>query len=332
MVASSWAFACACAVACAACGGSQHDAFKPGDDHDEGAGLLAQASTSLFTEKEGSAAPPTERKRRRNAGAYGGAMYGGDPYGGINGDPFGGTSYAHWTAPVWRYATTAKPPHYVVTDTGLDAAIEGTVTWPNSVPAALKTSCGPLPAIQIGAQHGVRGVIVFIEKVTTGRGIGGPGRAQLGGVIAKHGCVLGPTAQLAVPMPSSVAIHGDGQRTHVRIAAPGAAPKTYELQEGGLVTAEVKPGVTRIDGEDGKLAAAWVIGIESPYFSVTDDQGKFRIEQLAPGTYDVELWQAPIPSVNPDGTFVYGNPIVVHRSISVAAKQTAKITVALPPR
>jgi hypothetical protein len=325
-----WALACAWIVAC---GGSQRDASKPGDDHDEGAGLLAQASTSLVSGKAGSDDVAANPKRRRPVSAYGGAVYGGDPYGGsMYGDPFGGTSYARWTAPVWSYANATRPPHYVVTDTGLDASIEGTVTWPGAVPADLKTPCGPLAPIHIGAQHGVRGVIVYIERITTGRGIGGPGRAQLGGVIAKHGCALGPTAQLAVPMPSSVAIHGDAQRARVRITPPDGPGKVYDLQEGGLVTAEVKPGVTRIDGEDGKLAAAWVIGIQSPYFSVTDDGGRFRIEQLAAGTYDVAFWQPPIAAMNGDGTFAYGAPIVVHRSIHVDAKQTAKVTVVLPPR
>ena len=80
------------------------------------------------------------------------------------------------------------------------------------------------------------------------------------------------------------------------------------------------------------FAAAWVIGIQSPYFSVTDDRGRFRIEQLAAGTYDVAFWQPPIAAMNGDGTFAYGAPIVVHRAIHVDAKQTAKITVALPPR
>jgi hypothetical protein len=323
--------ACACVVAC---GGSQRDASKPGDDHDEGAGWLAQASTSLVSGGKGGAdalAPGPQHRRSYNP--YGGAAYGGDPYGGSTyGDPYGGTSYARWTAPVWRYAAAARPPHYVVTDAGLDATIEGTVTWPGTLPADLKTPCGPLAPIHTGSQRGVRGVIVYIERVTTGRGVGGPGRAQLGGVIAKHGCALGPTAQLAVPMPSSVAIHGDGQRARVRITPPSGPGSVFELQEGGLVTAEVKAGVTRIDGEDGKLAAAWVIGIESPYFSVTDDGGRFRIEQLAAGTYDVAFWQPPIATMNADGTFAYGAPIVVHRSIHVDAKQTAKVTVALPTR
>ncbi|MEO6776804.1 MAG: carboxypeptidase-like regulatory domain-containing protein [Kofleriaceae bacterium] len=306
-----WTLACACLVAC---GGSRRDPSTPAGDHDDGSGLLAQASTSL------------------RIGNTGSDELGAVPSPGPSEGAFGGTSYAHWTAPAWSYANTPRPPRYVVTDTGLDASIEGTVTWPGAMPAMLKTPCGPLPAIRLGAQRGVRGVIVFIEHITTGRGLGGTDRAQLGGVIAKHGCALGPTAQLAVPVPSSVGIHGDAQPTRVRITPPGGPATTFELQEGGLVTAEIKPGVTRIDGEDGKLAAAWVIGIESPYYSVTDDFGRFRIEQLAPGTYDVTFWQPPIATIKADGSFAYGPPIVVHRSIHVVAKQTANVTIALPPR
>jgi hypothetical protein len=197
------------------------------------------------------------------------------------------------------------------------------------VPAELQTPCGPQPSIAVGANRGVRGVVVYIEHVTTGRGMG-TGHAQLAGVIAKHACTLGPAAQIAVPMPSTVTIHGDAQRTRVRVTPPQGTAKLFELQEGGLVTAEIKPGLTRIDGEDGKLAAAWVIGIESPYFSITDDTGRFRIEQLAAGTYDLTIWQAPLASMNKDGTFAYGAPLVVHRSVRVDAKQTAKLSVALP--
>jgi hypothetical protein len=96
------------------------------------------------------------------------------------------------------------------------------------------------------------------------------------------------------------------------------------------VTAEIKPGVTKIDGEDGKLAASWVLGLDTPYFAVTDDTGRFRIEQLAAGTYDVTFWQAPLATLEPDGRLSYGSPIVVHRSIHVDAKQTTKVSVALP--
>lgn len=319
----------------ASCGGGHHEPAKPGDDHDEGAGLIAQASQSLIASgKAGSDELPDSpaRRRARLNGAYGGAMYGGDPYGGAmyGGDPYGGTSYAHWTAPTWNYQASIRLPHYVVTDIGLEATLEGTVTWPGKVPAELQTPCGPFSTLQLGANRGVRGVIVYIERITTGRGIGGPGRAQLGGVVAKHGCTLGPSAQLAVPIPSTVTIHGDASRTRIKITPPAGPAKVVELQEGGLALAEIKAGVTTVEGEDGKLAPAWIVGLETPYFSVTDDTGRFRIEQLAPGTYDVTFWQPPVATLTPDGRFAYGKPIVVHRSIHVDAKRTTKVSVALP--
>ena len=323
---TGWSAAvCTLAALAGACTGTRRDPQQPGDRFDEGAGLLARASESLVTGANDDPAEPP-RPKRVAYGTYGGTGYGGAPYGG---DPYGGASYAHWTAPTWSYARPSRPPHYVITDRGLDSTIEGTVTWPGRLPRELVTPCGPLASVHVGANRGVRDVVVYIEHVTTGRGLAS-GHARLGGMVAKHGCVLGPTAQIAVPLPTTVAIHGDAQRTRVRITPPGGTGTLFDLQEGGLVTAELLPGVTRIDGEDGKLAAAWVIGIDSPYFSITDDSGRFRIEQLAAGTYDVTFWQAPIPVVNRDGTFGYGAPLVVHRTIRVGANQTAKLSVPLP--
>lgn len=312
-------------VACllAACSGA-HVVLEPaGADHDEGAGLIAQASVALLSSDYDAAAVTAPARNRR-------AARGDTPVGaGFGGDPYGGTSYAHWTAPMFNYVNPIRAPHYAVATTGLDSTIEGIVTWPGRVPPKFASACAT-SSVSIGTNHGVAGAIIYIEHVTMGRPIGGPTRAQVGGVIAKHGCTLGPTAQIAVPLPSSVAIHGDGQRARIRITPPGGTAKVYDLQEGGLVIAEVKPGVTRIDGEDGKLAAAWVLGLETPYVAVTDDTGRFRLEQLAPGTYDVTIWQPPIATVAADGTFTYGAPLVAHRSVQVGVNQTQTISVALP--
>ena len=320
-------------VACllAACGGAQVVPEPAGADHDEGAGLIAQASVSLMSSDRNAVAVTAKpaRNRRASRGDTPAGGGGGDPYGGFGGDPYGGTSYAHWTAPISNYANTIRAPHYAVSTTGLDSTIEGTVTWPGRVPPRLASTCA-MAGAAIGANHGVAGAIVYIEHVTTGRAIGGTTRAQIGGVIAKHGCMLGPTAQISVPLPGSVAIHGDGQRARIRITPPGGTAKVYDLQEGGLVIAEVKLGVTKIDGEDGQLAAAWVLGLETPYVAITDDTGRFRLEQLAPGTYDVTIWQPPIATAATDGTFAYGAPLVVHRSVRVGVKQTQTISVALP--
>ncbi len=318
----------------AACGGPQlapggagvlDDCAQYASGCDEGAGIIARRSVSLVSDDRSAAAAPENAGRSRRLARPAAAEYGGDSYGASGGDPYGGTSYAHWVAPVFNYVNATRAPHYAVTATGLDATIEGTVTWPGRVPVA--PTCGA--RLAIGAGRGLAGAIVYIEHVTTGRAIGGTGRTQLGGVIAKHGCALAPTAQIAVPIPSAVVIHGDGTRARLRVTPPTGAATVVDLQEGGLVVAEVKPGLTRIAGEDGRLGAAWVLGLDTPYVAVTDDNGRFRIEQLAPGTYDLTIWQAPLATAMADGTLTYGAPIVAHRTVKVGVKQTQTISVAL---
>jgi hypothetical protein len=312
--------------------------LKAGDDHDEGAGLLANASTTL---ELGDPTPDKLADSRRPAAragyTYGGDMYGGDPYGGgaYGGDPYGGTSYAHWTMPTWSYQPPNRAPRYTIASSGLDGAIEGTVTWPGAVPPRVATPCGTIenPSLHVGANHAARGVIVYIDHVTTGRQVPTFSKpVAVGGMIAKRGCVLEPAAQLAVPLPTSVAIHGDRDRTRVRITPAGGSPVLVDLQEAGIAHAEIRAGVTRIDAEDGKLAAAWVVGLDTPYYAITDDAGRYRIEELAPGSYEVTFWQAPIATAGPEGTLVYGAPIVVRRAVRVTASHAASLSVALPSR
>lgn len=332
----STAFVVAIAIGC---GGTQRTPLQRGGDNDEGAGDLAQASMGLRTPdgSDGDLAGFDDDERRSRAiaygYAYGGDAYGGDPYGG---DPYGGNSYAGWRMPQWNYATPNRTPHYQI-NVGLTGSVEGAVTWNGPPPQKLATSpCGPMdnPTLRVSTDKRMRGVIVFIEKIQVGRATPYYTRpASVGGLLAKHGCTLGPAAQIVTPLPGSITIHGDTQKTRVRVTPPKGAAKVEELEEGGLVAFEVSDGVTRVDSEDGKLGAAWVIGLDTPYFAITDDNGRYRIDELSPGTYDVTFWQPPIASIAANGSWAYGAPIVLHRRVTVGTKGTAQLSVVLsPPR
>lgn len=317
----------------AACGGRATPAVnKAGDQQDEGAGELAKASIQLTLGGLDRAQAPGEDARRPRT--YGGDSYGGGAYGGAmyGGDPYGGAGYAGWTVPQWSYTPPTRLPRYNMAS-NLSGAVEGVVTWTGQRPARLATACGTIdnPTLRVGEGRGMRGVIVYIEKVSVGRPMPFYGKpASVGGVVAKHGCALLPAAQIVSPLPASVTIHGDGARARVRATVGAAAPKAYELQEGGIVQVELKPGTTVIDGADGKLAPAWVLALDTPYYALTDDTGHFRIDELATGTYDVAFWQAPIASSGPGGTITFGAPVLVHRSVHVDAGRTAKLDVAMP--
>lgn len=324
-------------VGVAACGSSQRSTLsKAGDDRDDGAGILAQASIRLITNDETTEIEVfTERRARTPYSAvYGGSMYGGDPYGGA---AYGGATYAGWTVPQWNYAPPNRVPSYNIVG-GLSGSVEGTVTWTGAPPAKVTSACGPIanPTLRVGTDKAARGVIVYIEKVAVGRATPYYARpAGVGGVLSKRGCALVPAAQIVAPLPSSLSIHGDDTRAKLRVSAPpvGGKPRnsTHDLQEGGLVQLEVKSGVMRVDSDDDMVAAAWVLGLETPYFAITDDAGRYRIDELAPGTYELTFWQPPVATASPDGTFSYGAPIVVRRSVKVGGK-ASQLSVALPGR
>ena len=310
------------AVGALACGGSPRPRLsKAGADRDDGAGELAQASIRFQTPDERETGFVEQRARR----AFDGDPYGAVAYGGFGDDAYGGTGYANWRMPQWSYTVPNRMPRYNVS-VGLSGSIEGTVTWNGQLPPKVSSACGPIdnPTLRVTTDKAVRGVIVYIEKIAVGRAMPYYSRpATVGGMLAKRGCALVPAVQIVAPLPGSVSIHGDAQRTKLRIAG-----KTYELQEAGLVQVEIRPGVMRVDGADGTLSSAWVLGLETPYYAITDDDGRFRLDELAPGSYELTFWQPPIAIANRDGTWSFGEPIVVKRSVKVGA-QTAHVSVAL---
>jgi hypothetical protein len=71
-----------------------------------------------------------------------------------------------------------------------------------------------------------------------------------------------------------------------------------------------------------------VIGLDTPYYALTDDRGRFRLDELATGTYEVTVWQPPVPALA-GGALVYGAPIVAKRTVRVEGARTARLDVAL---
>jgi hypothetical protein len=334
MPATRWICA-ALAAGAIACGpkAPHQPLYAAGTDKDDGHGLLARASSKLMTEAESedglqvrTVAPP----RRYIDEEYSGEQYGGDPYGGT---AYGGASYGSYVPPPWSYPSVNRVPSYQQ-QVGLSGVIEGTVSWRGALPGKIVSACGPIEPLAISAEKAVAGVLVYIERVTTGRVLlsthGEQRPAIVGGVIVKRGCALAPRLQVVHPLPAQLAIHGDATRMKLKITAPGAAigAKVHELQEAGRVAFQLKPGVTRVEAEDGTIGAAFVIGIDSPYYAITDETGRFRIDELAAGTYEVTIVHAPVPAVS-GGTLSYGAPVMVRRTVRVDASRTSRMDVAL---
>jgi len=287
-----------------------------GSDNDDGHGILGNASAKLLTSDDDGDDPFAPRPHKEAD------------------DEFGGSDYSTYTVPSWTAPTPAHrtSPRHVQT-AGLTGAIEGRVTWRGAIPEQRATPCGPIDVARVGTDRGVADVVIYIEQVKVGRPLPTDGRsATVGGAVVKRGCALLPTAQIVTPLPASVTVDGDAVAAKLRIVEPPPrAPRSVELQEGGRVEFSAELGVTRIEAVDGKLAAAWVLGIDAPYYAITDDHGHFRIDELAPGTYDVTVWRAPLPG-DGSGPLVYDAPVIVHRKVTIPKPAANTKTVDRPVR
>lgn len=294
---------------------------------DDAAGQLSQQSTRLFLDGAAPAAG-TARNARERGDRYGGDSYGGDGYGG---DGYGGASYATWSMPTNVFTPVTRQPAYAIR-TGLAGSIDGVVTWAGAPAPRIATACGTIdnPTLRIGEGKRLRGALVFVTKVTAGRAVPFYGKpAFVGGVVAKHGCALVPAAQIVVPVPATISIHGDGKPAKLRVTGGSAIPRALDLAAGGRVLVEAKPGTTRVEADDGSLSPAWLVALDHPYYAITDDGGRYRLDELAPGTYDVTFWQAAPTTVRGDGALAAGAPIIVHRTVRVDATRPARLDVTL---
>lgn len=303
-----WAVASLAMFACR----SAPPAAVAGSDRDEGHGELASVSAKLMTAEGSGADPFAPRKKRRDDGAL------------------GGTTYGSYVVPAWQTPTAVHrtyPRHQQ--QPNLSGAIEGQVTWRGAVPGKRATACGPQQLVHVGSDRGIADVVIYIEQVKIGRAMPTDGHnAQVGGALIKRGCQLLPTAQIVTPLPAALTLHGDPAKTTLRITPPSSAVRTVELQEGGRDAVPLSLGITRVDTPDGSLAAAWILASDAPYYAITDDHGRFRIDELANGTYEVTIWHPPLPSEG-TGPLSYGQPIVTKRSVTVSGTKPARLDVAI---
>jgi hypothetical protein len=329
-------------AALAACSAPQRSRMYPaGTDRDDGYGDLAQLSARLYI-GNGSDAPFAAHRRRGHVDRGEVDAYGGDPYGGASygdlgdvGDTGGGTGpTSPGGSPIFPALqgppASSPPPRYTPT-AGLTGAIEGTVRWRGAPPAAVTTPCGTIdPSVQVAANRAVAGVLVYIERVEVGRTLPSVGRpATVGGIVTKRGCAFAPPLQILTPLPADLAIHGDASAARLRVVFPSAQARSFDLQPAGRVVVPAVAGVTRVESDDSSLGAAWIVAATTPYYAITDEQGRFRLDELATGSYDVTFWQPPL--VTPaGGKLLYGAPVVVHRTVKVDPAHASRVDLVLP--
>jgi Carboxypeptidase regulatory-like domain len=216
----------------------------------------------------------------------------GDTPAGYGGSSYGGATYAGYVVPAWPATPPNRVPKYSQKP-DLTGSIEGTIGF------------RPLAASPCNAP---RAALAYIEKIQVGRALLNEGSrpASVGGTLTKRGCALAPAIQIVTPLPAALTIHGDAKPGSLRVDG-----KVFDLQRAGRVAMQLQAGTTRVELDGG--GSAWIVAIDTPYYAITDDHGRFRIDELAPGTYEVTIWQPP-------GT-------TIKRTVKVDARRPARLDI-----
>jgi plastocyanin len=188
--------------------------------------------------------------------------------------------------------------------------------------------CGerkPSEALVVSAGGGVKGSVILIEGVTRGK------KAKGDVVIDNHKCLFVSHVSAAMAGDRVRVKNSDPvlHNTHGFLGKPTvfnlALPNRDQMID--ITRRLTKPGAVHVLCDAHPHMFGWLVVHDSPYVTVTDDQGAFRIEGVPPGTWKITMWHEGFrpKGVDKDGRPVFDDPRTVTKEITIAPRGTATV-------
>ena len=204
-------------------------------------------------------------------------------------------------------------------------AVAGTIKFAGVPPADSvmitkdQQVCGPKTEGPIEATaKGISNALVWIADVKTGKPLPIEKRAELG----SEDCVVDPRV-LGVVVGTTVNVVNDDRLIHRLVFTRGSKTLTVMpfFNTGQIVPSELlakTPGIVEVRCVQHAWTRGYVAVFNHPYFAITDRNGAFKIDSLAPGSYKMMVWHE-------------GMTKPVAQQLQVAANGTSKVEVAISP-
>ena len=151
-----------------------------------------------------------------------------------------------------------------------------------------------LPTLIVSPTKGIQNAVVSIKDIKKGKKLEAPAKKI---ELVQKGCVFSPHVSL-IPLGakgSTISIINDDPITHNvhtfsfdNAPVNQAQPKTVHEITASFETPETIKVQCDIHT---KWMSAWFITVDQPYYSVTDDGGKFTLTDVPAGTYQLQAWQ-----------------------------------------
>ena len=227
-------------------------------------------------------------------------------------------------------AGVARPsPVYVEAPVPDGGILTGRVRFsgepPKGEPLAVRKNtdvCGehkPFQALVLGPSQGVKGTVVALDGVERGKRAPEFELDNAKCLFVPHvsAVMAGAKVRIRNSDPILHNTHGFLERLTVfNIALPTkdqAVDVTQRIK---------KPGVVEVVCDAHTHMRAWIVVRDNPYFAVSDDNGRFRIDEIPPGRYRVTAWHEGwvVTGKDKDGRPLYDPPRILTQEVTVPAK------------
>ena len=221
----------------------------------------------------------------------------------------------------------ARPgPVYVEAPVADSGTLVGRVRFagelPKGEPVAVRKNtdvCGehkPFQALVVGPTRGIKGTVVYLEGVEQGKRAPEFELDNAKCLFVPHvsAVMAGAKVRIRNSDPILHNTHGFIDRLTVfNIALPTkdqAVDVTQRIK---------KPGVVEVLCDAHTHMRAWIVVRDNPYFAVSDDDGRFRIDEIPPGRYRVTAWHEGwlVTGKDKDGRPRYDAPRALTQEVAV---------------
>ena len=239
-------------------------------------------------------------------------------------------------------ASAAKYEEIEVVNGG---TVVGQVKWAGSVPEVEQLTINknvevcavgdqttkPSPRLMVSPKtKGIKNTVVYLADIKKGKKLEMP---ETNPKLDQTGCVYEPHIIVAPVKSRLDMVSGDDVLHNIHMYGAASYNLAFPLKGKTITKRLRKPGVIRTVCDAGhSWMSAYIHVMKHPYYTLTDENGNFKIADVPPGTYKLQAWHEGWEIVKTEekggqiSGYVFSDSIILEKEVVVPEKGEVEVT------